>query len=243
MNPSETSRDAAKATRKPITLWISVVTGIIAVVASTVVFFYSAQQQRYSATERDYAARERLQELYKLQEMTQLEAERSRQKSDEMQKQLEDARAELAHLSARSVVPGRGELSAEFVKQLSTLRTTVENVDSRLVGIDKQSGAVSQRMEKLETIIMADPQKALELPLIKRDLQAFQQQVDRDLNAAKSENARVYDLMKWLVGLMALVSLSLVGTAVSNVFKREPGKEADRGVKKDPGLTPDATNH
>jgi hypothetical protein len=75
-------------------------------------------------------------------------------------------------------------------------------VDSRLESIDQQSGAVSERMGKLEAIIMADPQKALELPLIKRDLQAFQQQFNRDLDAAKSENARVYDLMKWLVGLM-----------------------------------------
>ena len=92
-------------------------------------------------------------------------------------------------------------------------------------------------MEKLETIILTDPQKALELPLIKRDLQAFQQQVGHDIDAVKSENAHVYDLMKWLVGLMALVSLSLVGTAVSSVFKRETVKEEDRRTKKELNTT------
>jgi chromosome segregation ATPase len=241
MNSSETSPDSGKGIRKSIALWISLFTGALAVVASIIVFFFSAQQQRISATERDYEARARLAELYKLQDMTQRDATIIRAKSEQMEAQLETARAELARLSARSIVPGRGALSNEFVKQLSTLQTTVENVDSRLEGLDKQSGAVGQRMEKLEAVILADPQKAVELPLIKRDLQAFQQQVDRDLNAAKAENARVYDLMKWLVGLMALVSLSLVGTAVSSVFKREPGKE-DRAAKKESDLTNDAAN-
>jgi hypothetical protein len=67
--------------------------------------------------------------------------------------------------------------------------------------------------------------------MLKRDIQGMQQQFDRDLTSVRAENARVYDLMKWLVGLMALVSLSLLGTAVANVFKRESAKEVAREVK------------
>ena len=94
-------------------------------------------------------------------------------------------------------------------------------------------------------MILAEPQKAIELPLLKRDFQSLQQQLDRDLNSLRAENARVYDLMKWLVGLMALVSLSLIGAAVGNVFRREPAKEAPPASRKESELNArsDANDH
>jgi len=137
-----------------------------------------------------------------------------------IQDQLEQTKAELERLSAQALAPNRAR-STELTRQLASMRTTVEKGDERMETFEKQTGAVDQRMAKLEAVILAEPQKALELPLLKRDLQAFQIQVDHELNGVKAENERVYDLMKWLVGLMALVSLSLVGAAVSNVFKRE----------------------
>ncbi len=42
-----------------------------------------------------------------------------------------------------------------------------------------------------------------------------------EIASVRAENARIYDLMKWIVKLMALVSLNLVGTAVGNVFRRD----------------------
>ena len=108
MNPSETPRDTGKAIRKSISFWLSGGIGIIAAVASIVVFFYSAQQQRYSAIYHDNEARKQLEELYAQQKMVEEEALRSRQRAEEMEMQLQKARDELAHLNARSVVPGRG---------------------------------------------------------------------------------------------------------------------------------------
>jgi hypothetical protein len=183
--------------------------------------YSSRQQQAESAVVHDLEARK---ELALLQGRAQEELELSRERSLTVQKDLQQTKLELERLNAQALAPNTAR-SAELAKQLATMRATVENGDDRLGVLEKQTGAVDQRMAKLEGVILAEPQKALELPLLKRDLQAFQQQFEHDLNGVKAENERVYDLMKWLVGLMALVSLSLVGAAISNVFKREQPRE------------------
>jgi hypothetical protein len=76
-------------------------------------------------------------------------------------------------------------------------------------------------MARLEEVILADPQKAVAVPLLQRDISALDARITREVESLRGDNARIYDLMKWLVGLMGLVSLSLIGTAVGNLFKRE----------------------
>jgi hypothetical protein len=166
-----------------------------------------------------------------------IEAARSRERAEAVEAELQRWSEQLARLAAKPVAPKGSEASAELAKQLLAMRITLERVAGRMDGLDKQSGAVNERMAKIEGVILGDPQKALELPLLKRDLQGLQQQIDRDLNALRAENARVYDFMKWLVGLMALVSLGLVGTAVSNVFKREAPRASETGSGKESGQT------
>lgn len=207
---------------KSWTTWLAVFAGVIGTVGSIAVGLYSSrQQQAESAVVHDLEARK---ELALLQGRAQEELELSRERSLTVQKDLQQTKLELERLNAQALAPNTAR-SAELAKQLATMRATVENGDDRLGVLEKQTGAVDQRMAKLEGVILAEPQKALELPLLKRDLQAFQQQFEHDLNGVKAENERVYDLMKWLVGLMALVSLSLVGAAISNVFKREQPRE------------------
>ena len=203
---------------KSVTTWIAVFAGLSGVVGSTVLAFYSNREQRAQVeVVRDLEARK---ELELLQRRAQEQIERSQEQTLIIEKELQQTKEELERISAQALAPN-GVRSAELVKQLASMRATVEKGDDRMGTLEKQTSAVDQRMAKLEAVILAEPQKALELPLLKRDLQAFQQQFDHDLNGVKAENERVYDLMKWLVGLMALVSLSLVGAAISNVFKRE----------------------
>ena len=225
---TDASDERRRAIRAFMSSLISAALGIIASVGSIVAFIYSFQLYQPSFRYYDSFVRERIEEtVRKQQNAAQIEVDRIREKAERINIELQKTRDDLVRLSAQSGVTEQPEAADELVKQLTTMRTSVEKVASRLDSLDKQSGAIDSRMSKLETAILADPQKVLELPLLKKDLQAFQQQVDRELNALKTENARVYDLMKWLIGLMALVSLSLVGTAIGNVFKREPARNEE----------------
>lgn len=98
--------------------------------------------------------------------------------------------------------------------------------------LNKELSLTDRRLGALEAVILTDPQKALALPLVKRDVEALQEQRRRDIESMRAENARSYDLMKWLIGLMALVSLSLIGTAAGHIFKREPPREPPKEMEK-----------
>jgi hypothetical protein len=80
----------------------------------------------------------------------------------------------------------------------------------------------------LERAILPDAEKAISVPLLKKDLSSLQQQTSRDLETVRAESSRLYDLMKLLIGLMGLISFGLLGTAVGNVFKREPKETSQR---------------
>jgi hypothetical protein len=103
----------------------------------------------------------------------------------------------------------------------------------------REGAAASNSLEPLIVNLRADPrsapQKALELPLLKRDVQGLQQQFERDLSAMKAESARFYELMKWLVGLMAVVSLGMVAAAAGNLLKREGTEKTQRWSQKGSG--------
>lgn len=208
--------------RKKSIAWLTIIVGITGVVMSAVIFIFSSKDQRSALYLRDSKTSSQLEALIIRQEETSLKAQKD---ISAIADKLGKTREELARLSAQAASPKAGELSREFINQLTTIRTVSDNVASNLDHLAKRYASIDQRIGKLEAVILADPQKALELPLLKRDLLALQQQFDRDINALRAENVRVYDLMKWVVGLMALVSLSLVGAAISNLFKREAPKE------------------
>lgn len=163
-------------------------------------------------------------------------------KLDNLDRELLRTKSEVARLSAST---SAGSKPGD-PRQISELRQIVEKTDTSVSSLEKDSRILTDRLEKLEAVILEDPLKALEMPLLRRELDGIRQQWVRDVDGLKAENARVYDLMKWLIGLMALVSLSLVGTAVGNVFRREgsnarqdsqrdsAGREAAAGSSGDP---------
>ncbi len=135
--------------------------------------------------------------------------------------QLEEGLQELQVL-ARSNVPD--ENAQVITKELSFARDNLTRIQSQVAVADSRLAILEKRSSSLESIIIADPEKAVSLPLLRRDFDSLKQQAARDVEALRAENTRVYDLMKWIVGLMGLVSLSLIGTAAGNIFKREPPK-------------------
>ena len=107
--------------------------------------------------------------------------------------------------------------------QLRALTNVPEDtkVAIQLKGIDDSLNDLKARHEKLENAISNNPAKAIEVPLLRKDLDNLKDSQQQNLLALKQGVDQVYDLNKWLLGAMAI---SIVTLAISN-FLRGKGKE------------------
>jgi hypothetical protein len=83
-------------------------------------------------------------------------------------------------------------------------------------GLEANIDRISSRLEALEKVIMTDPAKALQVPLIQRDLEALK--AAQQIATAQTKDAvdRIYDLNKWLFGGMAISVMTL---AIGNLLR------------------------
>jgi hypothetical protein len=100
--------------------------------------------------------------------------------------------------------------------------TTEAGVQVAALRSDVQSSAA--RIQTLEKGLLDSPEKALSVPLLRRDLENIKQAYKEDLETLVRSTDRVYDQNKWFIGLMFTMAIGLVGLAVSNFVqgRRKP---------------------
>lgn len=79
------------------------------------------------------------------------------------------------------------------------------SAEARLVAVERSHA-------RIEAALLASPEKALEMPLLKRDLDQAKRDSAEANAALQREIDRIYDVNKWLMGAMALGVLSLAAT-------------------------------
>jgi len=90
-----------------------------------------------------------------------------------------------------------------------------------------QVSNVSGRVKSLEDAIVASPDKALAIPMIRKDVDFLQKSQVDDRVALKAELERLYDFNKWFFGLIATMALTILGLALSNAFKKSKDAEPE----------------
>lgn len=90
------------------------------------------------------------------------------------------------------------------------------NSGNQLVAIQSELKTVLTRIETLEKGLLANPEKALSLPLLRKDLENLEKIYKQDIEAMASNVDRVYDQNKWFIGLMFTMAIGLIGLAASN---------------------------
>jgi len=95
------------------------------------------------------------------------------------------------------------------------------------IELNRVSGSVTEMQNKvanIEQVVIDNPSKALGIPLLRKDLDNLKESYKSDVLSVRQEIERVYDLNKWFVGLMFTMALSVLGLAISNLYK---GKEKE----------------
>ncbi len=119
-----------------------------------------------------------------------------------LRRQLNDTEAELAATKARLAIAEKG----------GNLGVNAQT-EIRLLNLEKKLGAIEQT-------ILDNPTKALQLPLLRRDLEAVKETTVQANATTKQAVDQIYDLNKWLLGSMAVGVILL---ALSHFF-RKPGE-------------------
>ena len=126
-------------------------------------------------------------------------------------------------------------LQARVDEQLIAAPTPSTSGDTDLDALRAQVAVLDQRLSVMERDVLDDPGKALELTLLRRDLndlraaqQTWQAQNSQDIE-------RVYNQNGWFLGLMFTMALGLLSLAVGSFVRRPtsplpPKNPEGRGV-------------
>lgn len=120
---------------------------------------------------------------------------------------------ELNRLEQR--ISSQEQQTNNVIKELKNAIST-NNVSSQAI-LEKNIELVEKRLSSLETSLSASPEKALSIPLLRKDISSLEKSVDSDMTMLKREVDRIYDQSKWFIGLMVTMLLTLIGLAVSTL--------------------------
>jgi len=92
-------------------------------------------------------------------------------------------------------------------------------VHSDFESIKAELHNLKQDLKKVDEIVIENPEKALSLPLLRRDIQSLKDEVGKNSLNQKEEIARVYDMNKWIIGLVFSMIVSIVILNISSINK------------------------
>ena len=80
---------------------------------------------------------------------------------------------------------------------------------------------IKDQIENLNNIILEDPEKALTVPLLKVEIKNQKEQNDKELQSIKDDMTRIYDMNKWIIGLVFTMLVSLIALNLSNLYSKK----------------------
>jgi septal ring factor EnvC (AmiA/AmiB activator) len=104
---------------------------------------------------------------------------------------------------------------SETARAIIALQTRTDSLNAAL-------SSVNQKLDSLTSAITSTPEKVLALPLLKKDVDDLRAESHIQTEELKDEMNRMYDMNKWLIGL---ILAALVGTIINNIIQ---SKKADK---------------
>lgn len=134
----------------------------------------------------------------------------------------------------KAAAQARSEFDHRIVRRLGQMQVDVASLrkaqaaiaqlppDSKtgvqLNALNSRLDTLDQRLDRLEQAIQSTPERALTMPLMRRDIDNMRESNAQNVASIKASVDQVYDLTKWLLGALAVGVFSLV---MSNYLQRK----------------------
>ncbi len=124
--------------------------------------------------------------------------------------------------NSRQAIQDLNDRIAKVEAQLSSLSQIPENskIAVELAGIKSSVEDSKKQLADLNVALLQTPAKALELPLLKRDIDNLKETTQGTFVALRTDIDRVYGLGEWFIGLMATMAVGLLSLAITNFLSR-----------------------
>lgn len=97
-------------------------------------------------------------------------------------------------------------------------------IASQIAKVRSEVTELRTELSKSNEVILDNPEKALSMPLLKKDISNLQESYRNDLVALRQEISRVYGQNKWFIGLMFTMAVGLLGLAINNLVQSRKGE-------------------
>ena len=131
--------------------------------------------------------------------------------SDSIDKRIHELEKSFSQISA--------ELNSVVIANRDSLKK-IGNNNVAFAQLINQMEVLKNSVTNLEKVILDNPEKAISLLLIKQQLDNQQDQSKKDYQQTREEIARVYDMNKWIIGLVITMFLSIISLSVSNLLSK-----------------------
>jgi hypothetical protein len=115
-----------------------------------------------------------------------------------------------------------------LTEQINALSLTApeNSLTTDVIGIKNSVSNIDERLTKIEEIIIQDPQKSLEVPLLRKDLENISTTTTFQISAIRQDVERSYNLI--LVTLVAL-AVAVFAPSLGNIFKKDIDEKKKKG--------------
>lgn len=98
--------------------------------------------------------------------------------------------------------------------------STFPNKDFNSERTQRDLDEVKMTVNELEKVIMNNPEKAISILLLKNELENTKTHIQREQVAIKDEIEHVYDMNKWIIGLVISLLVSIMVLNVGNILSK-----------------------
>lgn len=137
----------------------------------------------------------------------------AQQEAKALREQIEKAQIQIADVKvsvqrsrdtlAQALTATKPQTRAPTNKEVALLRVEVGSLRSDVA-------TMQTSLDALNSALLTSPDKALSIPLLRKDLDDFRAANQRDVDSIRLEMGRAYDLNKWLMGFLLAAVLGMI---------------------------------
>lgn len=111
------------------------------------------------------------------------------------------------------------KLKSELIISKNTIDTLkISKLDGVKSSLNLEVETLKRQIGTLNKVILDNPEKAISVPLLKVEIQNQKDQNEKEIKSIKDDIARVYDINKWIIGLVFTMLVSIIILNISNLF-------------------------